>query len=174
MPEKSKWRFQYKSLKVQEALQEFEGWADKDFVKHILELRKEVIELEKQQEILKEKLNASSGHVKEEKPENVLSEKNFDSQWSYPTKVAFLLTIKNKPLTSEDIHRMLLKIDKHYSAYADPKATLSVYLTMAVKRGRIKRVKLPGIKTLYFALPEWADERGELNSEYKYHTNQFK
>jgi hypothetical protein len=69
---------------------------------------------------------------------------------------------------------VLAKMDKHYSAYPDPKATLSVYLTMSVRRGRIKRIKLPGIKTLYFALPEWVDEDGKLNSEFKRYTDQFK
>lgn len=158
MQEKSKWRFQYKSLKVQEALQEFEGWTDKDFVRHILELRKEIIELETEKETNKVK---STPLAEPEKSES-LSEKDFDPQWSYPTKVAFLLTITNKPLMSEEIHKMLVKMDKHYSAYPNPKATLSVYLTMAVKRGRIKRIKLPGIKTLYFALPEWTDLDGKL------------
>jgi hypothetical protein len=170
MREKSKWRFQYKSLKVQEALQEFEGWTDKEFVKHILELRKEIIELEAEKEAA---LIKPTPGAEEEKPEG-LSEKNFNLQWSYPTKVAFLLTITNKPLMSEEIHKMLVKMDRHYSAYGDPKGTLSVYLTMAVKRGRIKKIKLPGIKTLYFALPEWIDEIGGLNSEYRYHTNYFK
>ncbi|MBA3971192.1 MAG: hypothetical protein H0X46_03455 [Bacteroidetes bacterium] len=80
--------------------------------------------------------------------------------------MAFLLTIKDKPLTSTEINKLLLKIDKHYSAYADPKATLSVYLTMAVKRGRIKRIKLPGIKELYFAMPEWMEEN-KLLPKYK-------
>ena len=173
MSEKSKWRFKYKSLKIQEALQEFEGWTEKDLVKHILELRKEVIELEQGNADLEAKLNPDAELTKGEKPEE-LSEKNFNTAWSYPTKVAFLLTIKNKPLTSEEIHRTLVKLDKNYSVYADPKATLSVYLTMSVKRGRIKRIKLPGIKTLYFALPEWVDEKGELKSEFKEHTNQFK
>lgn len=163
MPEKSKWRFQYKSLKVQEALQEFEGWTEKDFVKHILELRKEVIELEAEKAATKVK---PTSIAEQEKPKD-LSEKDFDPQWSYPTKVAFLLTITNKPLTSEEINRMLIKLDKHYSAYADPKATLSVYLTMTVKRGRIKRIKLPGIKNLYFALPEWMDLDGNLKPAFK-------
>lgn len=170
MPEKSKWRFQYKSLKVQEAMQEFEGWAEKDFVKHILELRKEIIELEAE----KETVQAKSPVVVEAEKSKNLSERDFNAEWSYPTKVAFLLTITNKPLTSEEINRMLVKLDKHYSAYADPRATLSVYLTMAVKRGRIKRIKLPGIKMLYFALPEWVDEKDKLNTEFKEHTNQFK
>ena len=66
MPEKSKWRFQYKSLKVQEALQEFEGWTEKDFVKHILELRKEVIDFEKENETAGDK-SIPSGEVEKSK-----------------------------------------------------------------------------------------------------------
>ncbi len=158
MSEKSKWRFQYKSLKVQEAMQEFEGWAEKDFVKHILDLRKEIIELERE----KEGRTTGSPDIETAKAQD-LSEKDFDPEWSYPTKVAFLLTINNKPLMSEEIHQMLVKMDKRYLAYTDPKGTLSVYLTMATKRGRIKRIKLPGIKMLYFALPEWVDETGKLS-----------
>lgn len=169
MSEKSKWRFQYKNLKVQEAMLEFESWTNKDFVKHILDLRKEIIELEAQKVIGKDNSTSSPETPKAES----LSEKDFDLQWSYPTKVAFLLTITNKPLPSEELHRMLIKIDKHYSAYADPKATLSVYLTMAVKRGRIKRIKLPGIKNLYFALPEWMDKEGNLFANYDSHIKKF-
>lgn len=174
MTDKSKWRFRYKSLKVQESMQEFEGFTEKELIKHIWELRKEIIELENENKVMQIKLNSNADHGKEEELENSLSEKNFNTEWSYPTKVAFLITIKNKPLTSEEIHRMLVKLDKHYSSYADPKGTLSVYLTMVVKRGRIKKIKLPGIKTLYFALPEWVNEKGALNSEFKEHTNPFK
>lgn len=169
MSEKSKWRFQYKSLKVQEAMQEFEGWVEKDFVKHILDLRKEIIELEKEKE---QRAVSSTSEGEIAKVED-FSEKDFDPEWSYPTKVAFLLTISNKPLMSEQIHQMLVDKDKHYSAYTNPKATLSVYLTMAVKRGRIKRIKLPGVKTLYFALPEWLNENGTLIGKYRDQIKKF-
>lgn len=74
----------------------------------------------------------------------------------------FLLTLENKPLTSREIHDHLLKLDKQYQFYNDPKGTLSVYLRAVVKSGRIKSVKLPGIKEKLFAMPEWVDREGNL------------
>jgi hypothetical protein len=103
-------------------------------------------------------------------PEQILrglSTTDFKSSWSYPTKIAFLLTLKGSPMTTEGIHVTLLRLDKHYRIYANPKATLSVYISNATKIGRIKAVKLPGIKMLYFSLPEWLNEKGELKEAHR-------
>jgi hypothetical protein len=75
--------------------------------------------------------------------------------------------VKGNPMTTEEIHGDLLLLDKLYSIYTNPKATLSVYLTNATKTGRIKAVKLPGIKMRYFSLPEWLNEKGGLKEAHR-------
>lgn len=161
---KSDWKRRYRLLKQQEDRQEFEGWEVEDFIKHVFELRQEVTELQEQVDSLKAQPKQES---KSEKPERELKVEDFKQDWPYSTKFVFLLTLENKPLTSREIHDHLLKLDKQYQFYNDPKGTLSVYLRAVVKSGRIKSVKLPGVKEKLFAMPEWVDREGNLQHPYK-------
>lgn len=161
---KSDWKRRYRLLKQQENRQEFEGWEDDDFIKHIFELRHEITELQDQ-------LDNLQAHPKQESKveglERELKTEDFKQDWPYSTKFVFLLTLENKPLTSREIHDRLLKLDKQYQFYNDPKGTLSVYLRAVVKSGRIKSIKLPGIKEKLFAMPEWVDREGNLSLLHK-------
>lgn len=167
---KSDWKRRYRLFKQQEDRQEFEGWEVEDFIKHIFELRQEVTELQDQVDSLKAQLKQES---KAEKPKLGLKVEDFKQDWPYSTKFVFLLTLENKPLTSREIHDHLLKLDKQYQFYNDPKGTLSVYLRAVVKSGRIKSVKLPGIKEKLFAMPEWVDANNLLKSQYQNSINLF-
>ncbi len=167
---KSDWKRRYRLFKQQEDRQEFEGWEVEDFIKHVFELRQEVTELQDQVDSLKAQPKQES---KPEKPERELKVEDFKQDWPYSTKFVFLLTLENKPLTSREIHDHLLKLDKQYQFYNDPKGTLSVYLRAVVKSGRIKSVKLPGIKEKLFAMPEWVDREGCLSWKYMSLFNQF-
>lgn len=161
---KSDWKRRYRLFKQQEDRQEFEGWEVEDFIKHVFELRQEVTELQDHLDSLKAQPKQES---KSEKPERELKADDFKQDWPYSTKFVFLLTLENKPLTSREIHDRLLKLDKQYQFYNDPKGTLSVYLRAVVKSGRIKSVKLPGIKEKLFAMPEWVDSQGNFKLEYQ-------
>ena len=167
---KSDWKRRYRLFKQQEDRQEFEEWEIEDFIKHVFELRQEVTELQDQVDSLKAQPKQES---KPEKPERELKIEDFKQDWPYSTKFVFLLTLENKPLTSREIHDHLLKLDKQYLFYNDPKGTLSVYLRAVVKSGRIKSVKLPGIKEKLFAMPEWVDANNLLKSHYKNKRNLF-
>ena len=167
---KSDWKRRYRLFKQQEDRQEFEEWEIEDFIKHVFELRQEVKGLQDQVDILKAQPKQES---KPEKPERELKIEDFKQDWPYSTKFVFLLTLENKPLTSREIHDHLLKLDKQYLFYNDPKGTLSVYLRAVVKSGRIKSVKLPGIKEKLFAMPEWVDANNLLKSHYKNKRNLF-
>ncbi|MCD6068897.1 MAG: hypothetical protein K0S33_3723 [Bacteroidetes bacterium] len=134
-----------------EALKEFEGWTHSELVTHIREQREEIEELKAQQ---------SAGDVTT--PENAqnepLKESRYDQTWSFATKITFLITLHNRPLTSEDLHGYILKLDSHYKDLKDARNFLSVTLQRTAKSGRIKKIKLPGIRSLYFALPEWGND----------------
>jgi hypothetical protein len=167
MTAKSLWKHNHRRLKAEEDAKEFENWEEKDFIREIIDLRDQLDGLSEEIETLK-KGKISELHVQEQDQIPAgLSENDFKSNWSYPTKVAFLLTLKGTAMTSEEIHSELMKLDKHYRIYTNPKATLSVYLTNASKTGRIKGLKLPGIKALHFVLPEWLDMNLELKEAYR-------
>jgi hypothetical protein len=155
---KSDWKHKYRNLKRQEDRQEFENWKDDDFINHIFELREEMDALQQKYDQI------NSAEKKIIPSEKGLKPENFKQDWPYSTKFVFLLTMENKPLTSMEIHTHLLKLDKEYKFYNNPKATLSVYLRTVAKSGRIKAVKIPGLKEKLFAMPEWLDENGKLTN----------
>lgn len=168
---KSTWKHKYRNLKRQEDRQEFENWSEEDFINHIFELREELDTLQEQFDKLK---TAKPEEIIPEKAEKGLKIEDFKADWPYSTKFVFLLTLENKPLTSMEIHNHLLKLDKQYSFYNDPKATLSVYLRSVSKSGRIKAVKIPGYREKLFAMPEWVDEDYHLLKNYQSGLNIFK
>lgn len=153
------WKYRYKNAKKNEHLKEFEDWSREDLIGHIMELRSAVVGLEKD-------LEAGTGHNGSEKAETPLTEADYKLKWSFPTKIAFLLTINQKPLTSEELHNQLLKLDSHYRDYKVPRNNLTVSIARSIKSGRIKKVKVPGIRSLYYVLPEWLDKAGELRKEF--------
>jgi hypothetical protein len=159
------WQFRYKNAKKKESLKEFDGWNSDDFINHILELRSEIDGLQEK--------NAGVSPQGKEISGKALSEADYKQAWSYPTKIAFLLTINAKPLTSEDIHKLLLKLDNHYKDYKLPRNNLTVTLGRTIKSGRIKKIKVPGIRSLYYVLPEWLDKEGELKQQFSSIYNAF-
>ena len=169
-PKKPSWKHKYRNLKRQEERQEFANWSEDDFISHIFDLRDEL-------DALQEKFDKLKTAPKEEKnPESAekgLKIEEFKQEWPYSTKFVFLLTMENKPLTSMEIHNHLLKLDKEYQFYNNPKGTLSVYLRAVVKTGRIKAVKIPGAREKLFVMPEWVDEKGKLASKFEHSQNNF-
>lgn len=160
------WERKLKRELQNEALKEFENWTPAEFSSYILELREEIHALKDQATLLPEK-----GAEKAQKQR--LNESLFKQEWSYPTKIHFLLELHQRPLTSEDLNKDLLRLDNHYKDYNSPPKNLSVHLNRATKSGRVKRIKLPGIRELYFALPEWVDRDGVLKNELSIFINRF-
>lgn len=154
------WERKLKRELKNDVLKEFEGWSNGDLISHIIDLREEITVLEGQLDA-KQSGAAGKGH------KEPLTESKYKQDWSYPTKIHFLLDLHQKPLTSEDLHGMLSKIDNHYKDYDSPRNNLSVALGRASKSGRIKKIKEPGIKLKYYALPEWMDNIEGLKVNFK-------
>lgn len=150
-----------------ETLKEFEGWSHNDLVETIIQLRGENTDLNEQL-VSKNASGAKKGQNGE------LNESMFRQEWSYATKIHFLLALHQQPLTSRDIDRYLSKLDSHYKDYTTPQYNLYVHLSRAVKSGRIKKIKEPGIKMLYFALPEWLDKEDTVKGEFAHYKIQFR
>lgn len=155
----SDWQRKLKRELKNETLKEFEGWSHNDLISAIVELREQKTDLEEQ--LLTKN---AGGSEKSQKPD--LNESMFKEDWSYPTKIHFLLAFHQKPLTSKDLDGYLSKLDSHYKDHNTPQYNLSVHLGRAVKTGRIIKIKQPGIRMLYFALPEWIESDGTLQVRY--------
>ncbi len=145
------------------AFKEFEGWSAHELMTYILELRAEITELKEE----------GGTEMAGKAPKEPLNESKFKSDWSYPTKIHFLLELHQKPLTSTDLDELLLKIDSHYRLYKHPKNNLTTSISRAVKSGRIKKIKEPGIKLKYYALPGWLDKEGRLENRFHSQIRQF-
>lgn len=169
------WRMRNKELNLLSQMNEFKDWDIRDFIVHILELRQELTkEKIKQQEL---EIQLREKQVKKKQSEKVDPfadvKEYYKQEWSYPTKVVYLLTIKNTPLTSAQIHDILMDVDDNFPHGKDPRHKINTYLYLGRKYGRIKGVKLPGIKGCFFALPEWVNEGSGLKEEYRKEINQF-
>lgn len=160
------WQFRYKNAKKSELLKEFEGWDKEDLINHIMELRGVIRDMESD-------LNSGGSEKGQQANKKALSEADYKQAWSYPTKIAFLITMLQKPLTSEEIHQHLLKLDSHYKDYKVPRNNLTVTINRTLKSGRVKKVKVPGIRSLYYVLPEWLNKDGELKENYRSIFNSF-
>lgn len=166
MTEKKDWQNRYKREKSKQAYLEFEDWSREDLMDYILQLRagmEELSEIAKQDESAKVPASGKE-----------LSDADYKQAWSYPTKIAFLLTINKKPLTSEELDKLLRKHDSHFKDYTKPRNNLTVTLNRAVKSGRIKKIKVPGIRSLFYVLPEWLDKEGNLKKSFALEIDFFK
>jgi hypothetical protein len=141
--------FRTRHKNKESSLREFEGMDRDQLIDIILQLRKENAELFK-------KINS------ETEAQSEYTVNDYKQGWSLPTKVAFLLHLKNKPLTSEDLHKLLLRLVGHYKDYDNPKMNLTTTLKRVSKSKRIIKVKMPGVRELIYALPEWIDKNGKL------------
>src|SRR4051812_1910945 len=104
------WERKLKRELKNDVLREFEGWSNGDFISHIIDLREEIAGLEDQLPTKR-----SGAGVQDQK--TPLAESMFRQDWSYPMKIHFLLALHQKPLTSEDLHGFLSKMDSHYKDY---------------------------------------------------------
>lgn len=157
------WQHRLNREKTKQHLQEFADWSREELISHITELRELV------QATQKDTQNTTDSSIDKQ-----WSQDDYNQKWSYTTKIAFLITLKNEPLTSEILHNLLLQLDNHYKDYDSPKNNLTVVLGRAVKSGRIVKHKEAGIRELYYLLPDWINTDGKIKSEYRNKISKFK
>lgn len=159
------WKYKLKNEKNKTVSKEFDSWSREDLIEYVVELRRGMDEM---LEVSRKEYEKSPAVV-----EKLYLETDYKQTWSYPTKIAFLLTLNQKPMTSEELDALLLKMDSHYKDYNSPRNNLTVTLGRAVKSGRIRKIKVPGIRSLYYVLPEWVDKEGNINAKFSSAFNQF-
>lgn len=160
------WKYRARHEIRKEAAKEFSGWNSNQFIDEILSLREELSNANKELRKLMEEKETSSKQAE-------FNEKKFKMEWSNPTKIAFLLFKQQKPMTSLEIEKALREHDRGFKDYNNPTLILSTTLARMTKSGRIKRVKLPGIRTYFFALPQWFNKEGDLREDFQLELRSF-
>lgn len=166
MTEPKNWEHRAKFAIKKEILKEFSGWSEQDFIEYILQQRELI-------EVLKSDLASLESKNKDTGAKTEVKESQFNKEWSIPTQIVFILHLLNRPSLSSEIYDKITRFDKSFSDFRNSEVVLSNYLSRSVKSGRIKKIKLPGVRTLYYALPEWVNERGDLKTEFQSMIKQF-
>ncbi|MBS1586703.1 MAG: hypothetical protein JSS82_14300 [Bacteroidetes bacterium] len=92
----------------------------------------------------------------------------YNKRWSMVTKIAFLIAQADKPLRSSEILQFLKTREPSIiKKQTSLEKYLSAFLNTAMKHQRLIPYKLKGVRGNYYCLPEWINERGELNAEMK-------
>lgn len=160
MKKNDRWVFSEGFFNKQQIKKELSSYSHEQLIAHIIELRTEIKEL--QSKVVED--NTESNGNNEIEFQNKLAQ--YKQEWSYAQKVAFLLLLYNKPLSSLEIQTFFLKYDKGFKTNQRPQTTLSGIMTRICKTGRIGKYKLKGQKELLFVMPTWMDKTGELKEVY--------
>lgn len=146
-----------------------------DFTVKRLEIR--VKHLKKKLEETQNELNGVLDQVKNLTTENEKLKRrlkkhetpveHYDSNWSWISKIVFLIKQANKPLRSAEIIDVLQKKEPVLHKKVSKEKFLSAFLNVAMQHGRLIPYKLKGVRGNYYCLPEWVNEKGELVSEMK-------
>lgn len=160
MKKNERWVFNEGFFNKQQIKKEFSSWKQDELINHIIELRTEIKELQTKA------AESNTDNVTNSDLEFQSKLAQYKQEWSYAQKVAFLLLLHNKPLSSLEIQTFFLKYDKGFKTNQRPQTTLAGILNRICKTGRIGKYKLKGQKELMFILPTWLDKSGELKEVY--------
>jgi hypothetical protein len=165
MNKKANWIFSEAYYNKQQTIKEFASATHSDMVSHIHELR---IKLNDSQQLIDKQ---------QENQKKIVDKKStlpdYRQEWSYPTKILFIISTLNRPLTSLEIQEQLKKRDKKFKSIQRTQTTLSSILNRACKTGRIAKFKIKGKTELLFVVPSWISKQGELQEVYLSQVNLF-
>jgi len=91
---------------------------------------------------------------------------DYNRNWTWLTKMEYVLKKCMRPMKSAEIIKMLLPYESALNCTSEPQKYLSGYLNKAVKYQRILTHKIPGVRGYFYVLPQWM-ENGKLLSEYE-------
>jgi hypothetical protein len=143
----------------------FEGWTVLEFISLIRKLQRTIERFkarEKRQGVTVVKANIQSKTQAEP-----VTNSMYKKTWPYATKVLFMLLREQRPLTTEDVNNFILKIDIGFRNYTDPRMFITNVMSQMEKTKRLAKVKVPGIATGFYLLPEWMDENGLPKENYQ-------
>jgi hypothetical protein len=101
--------------------------------------------------------------IQQSNPQENLEQPDID-KLSWLGKIIFILRQAGKPLRAAELYDKLDQLEFSFSYKTKPMMLLSVILSKSVKEKRLSLHKLHGTKGGYYALPEWVNSDGSLDS----------
>jgi regulator of replication initiation timing len=86
----------------------------------------------------------------------------YDHNWSWVSKIVFLIKQANRPLRSAEIIALLQKKEPVLHKKTSKEKFVSAFLNVAMRKERLIPYKLSGVRGNFYCLPEWIDEEGDL------------
>lgn len=135
---------------TKKTIADFDDWSKEEVVMAFVKAQKEIASLKTKLDNLERK----------ELVPTPTKNKTFKKSWPIATKLVFLLLREFQPLTTEDFNKFLLDIDSTFKSYNNSRHLITNILGQMVKAKRLVKVKIPGIATGFYLLPDWVDENG--------------
>ena len=89
----------------------------------------------------------------------------YKNDWSWVSKIVYLVKQANKPIRSAEIIIQLSLREQVLDTKRSKAQFVSAFLNIAVQYERLMQYKLKGVRGYYYCLPEWIDEEKELLQE---------
>ena len=126
----------------------------KDKQKQLDETKAQLEVLVSENEKLRKQLN------KQKKPTD-----GYEHNWTWISKIVFMVTNADKPLRSTEIIALLLPKERALNEKLSKEKFISPFLNTAMQYQRLIPFKLKGVRGNYYCLPEWVNEANELIPE---------
>ena len=144
MGKKENWVFSQSYYNKQIVIKEFATSSREELMQCIYGLRLEINNL--QQLIDKQKAEEVKLSIKK------IVASDYKQEWSYPTKLFFLIKFSDKPMTSLELHKKLRQFDGHFKALQRPTTTLSSMLSRSCTTERIAKYKVKRNKRTFICI----------------------
>ena len=89
----------------------------------------------------------------------------YKSNWSWVSKIVFIVKQANKPLRSSEIIEELAHREPVLQTKRSKEQFVSAFLNLAMQHQRLITYKLKGVRGYYYCLPEWINGEKELLQE---------
>lgn len=167
---KQEWKSKARLAKKEGAVALYADWDREELIEFIEELKSENEELKHLNLPSSEKQNTVSADHLKTGDQNLLS--GYNKDWTWVSKMVFVLRKVNRPLKSKELLEFLEGVDSNVKFFADKAKTFSSLLNKAVKYQRVQEYRIRGLKGYFYILPEWMDGE-KLNDEFKKLINEY-
>lgn len=170
---KQEWKSKARLAKKESVSTLYDDWERDELIEFIEELKTENEELKKGRKPEGKILSLSAKPGSEKEVATVQADfSGYKPEWTWVSKMVFVLRKVNKPLKSKELLKFLEGIDANVKFFADKTKTFSSLLNKAVKYHRVQEYRIRGLKGYYYILPEWM-ENEKLKPEFRQLINDY-
>jgi hypothetical protein len=148
---------------------DFAAMSKEEIINMYVELQQKLAATEKDKEnyySYVKSLLRENDHLKSKLPH--LDGAEYNSRWSWVTKILYVLKKAQRPLLSSEMIDLLVPHEEGLRVSRYRPQAFSPHLGKAVKHQRIIAFKRGGERGNYYVLPDWIDAEGMLLKQYEH------